>query len=66
MAGFISGLDGDTPESIRDMANQLEEIGVDVPFLSILTPFKGTRSYSKMMDTDRFAFGFGVGVLQWL
>ncbi|MFH7243805.1 MAG: B12-binding domain-containing radical SAM protein [Spirulina sp.] len=48
MAGFISGLDGDTPASIRDMANQLEEIGVDVPFLSVLTPFKGTRAYAKM------------------
>jgi radical SAM superfamily enzyme YgiQ (UPF0313 family) len=59
MAGFISGLDGDTPESIRDMANQLEEIGVDVPFLSILTPFKGTRSYSKMMDTDRLRSDLG-------
>lgn len=53
MAGFISGLDGDTPESIRDMANQLEEIGVDVPFLSILTPFQGTPSYTKMMESDR-------------
>jgi radical SAM superfamily enzyme YgiQ (UPF0313 family) len=53
MAGFISGLDGDTPESIRDMAKQLDEIGVDVPFLSILTPFQGTPSYAKMMATDR-------------
>ncbi len=59
MAGFISGLDGDTPESIRDMANQLEEIGVDVPFLSILTPFKGTRSYSKMMDAGRLRSQLG-------
>ncbi|MGP1387736.1 MAG: B12-binding domain-containing radical SAM protein [Thainema sp.] len=59
MAGFISGLDGDTPESIRDMANQLEEIGVDVPFLSILTPFKGTRSYAKMQDAGRLRSHLG-------
>ena len=59
MAGFISGLDGDTPQSIRDMANQLEEIGVDVPFLSILTPFKGTRSYSKMVESGRLRPGLG-------
>jgi radical SAM superfamily enzyme YgiQ (UPF0313 family) len=59
MAGFISGLDGDTPESIRDMANQLEEIGVDVPFLSILTPFKGTQSYSKMVDAGRLRSDLG-------
>ncbi len=59
MAGFISGLDGDTPQSIRDMAKQLEEIGVDVPFLSILTPFKGTRSYSKMVESGRLRPGLG-------
>lgn len=59
MAGFISGLDGDTPASIRDMAKQLEEIGVDVPFLSILTPFKGTRSYAKMMENDRLRSHLG-------
>ena len=59
MAGFISGLDGDTPASIRDMANQLEEIGVDVPFLSILTPFKGTRAYTKMEDQDRLIPNLG-------
>jgi uncharacterized protein YneR len=33
MAGFIAGLDGDTPESIVVMADRLYEIGVDVPFL---------------------------------
>ena len=59
MAGFISGLDGDTPDSIRDMANQLEEIGVDIPFLSILTPFKGTQSYSKMMEAGRLRSNLG-------
>ncbi|MGB7416256.1 MAG: radical SAM protein, partial [Thermosynechococcaceae cyanobacterium] len=59
MAGFISGLDGDTPESIRDMAKQLEEIGVDVPFLSILTPFKGTPSYAKMQEADRLRSDLG-------
>ncbi|MGA0199846.1 MAG: B12-binding domain-containing radical SAM protein [Prochlorotrichaceae cyanobacterium] len=59
MAGFISGLDGDTPDSIRDMAKQIEEIGVDVPFLSILTPFKGTRAYAKLLENDRLRPGLG-------
>jgi radical SAM superfamily enzyme YgiQ (UPF0313 family) len=53
MAGFISGFDGDTPESIRAMAKELDEIGVDVPFLSILTPFRGTASYGKMRALGR-------------
>lgn len=42
MAGFIAGFDHDTKESIEEMADRLMEIGVDVPFLSIMTPFKGT------------------------
>ena len=53
MAGFISGLDGDTPETIREMAKQLDEIGVDVPFLSVLTPFRGTPDYKRYQDDGR-------------
>ena len=53
MAGFISGFDADTPDSIRAMAKELDEIGVDVPFLSILTPYRGTASYAKMRDSGR-------------
>lgn len=53
MAGFISGFDGDTPASIRMMARQLYEIGVDVPFLSILTPYRGTAAYQKFVDENR-------------
>jgi len=53
MAGFVSGFDGDTPESIRRMARQLQEIGVDVPFLSVLTPYPGTPIYEKMRDEGR-------------
>ncbi len=53
MAGFISGLDGDTPQSIHAMAKQLDDIGVDVPFLSILTPFRGTPDYKRYQDEGR-------------
>ncbi len=48
MAGFIAGFDGDTPASIEAMACQLYDIGVDVPFLSVLTPFRGTPLYDKL------------------
>ncbi|HVO43896.1 MAG TPA: radical SAM protein, partial [Aggregatilineales bacterium] len=53
MAGFIAGFDGDTPESIVAMADHLSEIGVDVPFLSVLTPYKGTPLYTTLVDENR-------------
>lgn len=53
MAGFIAGFDHDTPESIVEMADNLLEAGVDVPFLSILTPFRGTPLYGKLMAENR-------------
>lgn len=53
MAGFIAGFDHDTPASIVAMADQLYEIGVDVPFLSILTPFAGTPLYDQLQAEGR-------------
>jgi radical SAM superfamily enzyme YgiQ (UPF0313 family) len=53
MAGFIAGFDGDTPEAIEHMAHQMDEIGVDVPFLSVLTPYKGTPLYDRMVAEGR-------------
>ena len=48
MAGFIAGFDHDDEQSIIEMADQLMEIGIDVPFLSIMTPFRGTPIYTKL------------------
>jgi radical SAM superfamily enzyme YgiQ (UPF0313 family) len=53
MAGFISGFDGDSPTTIKAMAQRLYEVGVDVPFLSILTPFRGTAAYQKIVKEKR-------------
>ena len=53
MAGFISGFDSDRPETITAMARQLYEVGVDVPFLSVLTPFPGTPVYQKYQAEGR-------------
>lgn len=53
MAGFIAGFDGDTPESITAMAKRLYETGVDVPFLSVLTPYRGTAAYAKLEREGR-------------
>jgi radical SAM superfamily enzyme YgiQ (UPF0313 family) len=60
MAGFIAGFDGDTVESIIAMANLLDNIGVDVPFLSILTPFKGTPLYDKLNQEGRILKNKGL------
>jgi len=59
MSGFIAGFDGDTPEAIRAMARQLYEIGVDVPFLSILTPYRGTALHRKLEEEGRLLAGRG-------
>lgn len=53
MAGFISGFDGDTDTSITEMCGSMMNIGIDVPFISILTPFKGTMIYEKLDNENR-------------
>ncbi len=53
MAGFIAGFDHDVEHSIVEMADQLMEIGIDVPFLSIMTPFSGTPIRSQLEREDR-------------
>lgn len=53
MAGFIAGFDHDDEQSIHDMADQLMAIGIDVPFLSIMTPFRGTPIYTTLRQQDR-------------
>lgn len=59
MAGFIAGFDGDTRESIAAMARQLYDTGVDVPFLSVLTPYRGTPAYSRLEEEGRILRGRG-------
>jgi radical SAM superfamily enzyme YgiQ (UPF0313 family) len=59
MAGFIAGFDGDTPEAITAMAKQLYDAGVDVPFLSVLTPYPGTPAYAKLVEEGRILSGRG-------
>ena len=53
MAGFIAGFDHDDEQSIINMADQLMEIGIDVPFLSIMTPYHGTPIRTKMEQEGR-------------
>ena len=53
MAGFIAGFDHDDEGSIIRMADQLMEMGIDVPFLSIMTPFRGTPIFTKLNQEGR-------------
>lgn len=53
MAGFIAGFDHDDEQSIISMADQLMEIGIDVPFLSTMTPFRGTPVYTTLSQQGR-------------
>ncbi len=53
MAGFISGFDDQTPDTILRTADRLDAIGVDVPFLSVLTPFRGTPLYDSLLREGR-------------
>jgi radical SAM superfamily enzyme YgiQ (UPF0313 family) len=53
MAGFISGFDDQRKETIVATADRLNAIGVDVPFLSVLTPFRGTPLYDEHLRAGR-------------
>lgn len=53
MSGFIAGFDNDDYTSIVAMSKEMMNIGIDVPFLSIMTPFKGTPLYEKLKAEDR-------------
>lgn len=53
MAGFMAGFDDQDPERIVRTAEGLNAIGVDVPFLSILTPLRGTPLYDRFLADGR-------------
>ena len=53
MAGFISGFDNQTHADVVRVAAALDELEFDVPFLSILTPFRGTPLYTELLRDGR-------------
>lgn len=53
MAGFIAGFDNQTPDDVVEMADHIDALGFDVPFLSVLTPFRGTPLYDQLLRDDR-------------
>jgi radical SAM superfamily enzyme YgiQ (UPF0313 family) len=53
MAGFISGFDDQDERTILSTAARLNALGVDVPFLSMLTRLRGTPLYDAHLREGR-------------
>jgi radical SAM superfamily enzyme YgiQ (UPF0313 family) len=53
MAGCIAGFDNQDTVDVVRMADRLQQMEFDVPFLSILTPFRGTPLYQRLERENR-------------
>lgn len=61
MAGFVAGFDTQTADEVVEMADHIDSLGFDVPFLSVLTPFRGTRIYDQLLAEGRIRRDVGWG-----
>lgn len=50
---FVAGFDKDTKESLLQSVDIIEEIGIDLPRFSILTPFPGTPLFDQFEKKQR-------------
>jgi radical SAM superfamily enzyme YgiQ (UPF0313 family) len=50
---FVAGFDSDTRESLMETVDFIDEIGVDLPRFSILTPFPGTTLFEDYEKNGR-------------
>jgi len=50
---FVAGFDDDTKQSLYDTVDMIDEIGVDLPRFSILTPFPGTDMFADYQKQGR-------------
>lgn len=53
LATIMIGMETDTVESIRKIPDIVEEIGVDIPRYSILTPYPGTSFFEQLEKEGR-------------
>lgn len=53
LATIMIGMETDTVESIRRIPDIVEEIGVDIPRYSVLTPYPGTPFYEQLEKEGR-------------
>ena len=52
-ASIIIGFDEDTVESIKRIPDIVQELGIDIPYLHILTPLYGTKLYEQYNRENR-------------
>jgi radical SAM superfamily enzyme YgiQ (UPF0313 family) len=50
---FVLGFDQDTPETIQHTLDFIDEIGIDIPRFSIMTPFPGTPLFEGLKKESR-------------
>lgn len=53
LATIMIGMETDTVESIRKIPDIVEEIGVDIPRYSVLTPYPGTPFFEQLEKENR-------------
>jgi radical SAM superfamily enzyme YgiQ (UPF0313 family) len=53
LGAFIYGMDGDTPEKIRNRTDYILKSSVDVMQTTFLTPLPGTRLFNRLKDEGR-------------
>ena len=50
---FVVGFDGDTKESLSKMVDIIDDLNIDLPRFTILTPLPGTAFYDEMKKAGR-------------
>lgn len=56
LGAFIYGLDGDTPEKLRQRTDYILKSSIDVMQVTFLTPLPGTRSYNRLREEGRLLY----------
>jgi radical SAM superfamily enzyme YgiQ (UPF0313 family) len=61
MSIFILGLEGDTPEYLRRLPELIDDVGVDIPVLTLPVPIEGTPLRAELQDAGRLFGGQQYG-----
>jgi radical SAM superfamily enzyme YgiQ (UPF0313 family) len=57
MSIFLVGLDGDTPEYLRQLPDLIDQIDVDIPVYSLAVPIEGTTFRKELSEAGRLLPG---------
>ena len=56
LGAFIYGLDGDTPEKLRQRTDYILKSSIDMMQVTFLTPLPGTRSFNRLREEGRLLY----------